>query len=66
MNLLLENGFLLGEEVVRELGMDMYTLLYLKWVNNRDLLYSTWDSAQCFVASWMGEESGGEWIHVCV
>ena len=66
MNLLLENGFLLGEEAVRELGMDMYTLLYLKWVNNRDLLYSTWNSAQCYVASWMGEEFGGEWIHVYV
>ena len=23
---------------VREFGMDMYTLLYLKWVTNEDLL----------------------------
>ena len=27
-------------------GMDMYTLLYLKWITNKDLLYSTGDSAQ--------------------
>ena len=24
--------------IIRELGMDMYTLLYLKWITNRDLL----------------------------
>ena len=29
----------------------MYTLLYLKWTTNNDLLYSTWNSAQCYVAS---------------
>ena len=23
---------------VREIGMDMYTLLYLKWITNKDLL----------------------------
>ena len=28
----------------------MYTLLYLKWTTNNDLLYSTWNSAQCYVA----------------
>ena len=44
--------------------MDMYTLLYLKWITNKDLLYSTWNSAQCYVAAWMGWEFGGEWIHV--
>ena len=30
------------EGIVREFGMDMYTLLYLKWVTNKDLLYSKW------------------------
>ena len=43
-----------GEGVVREFGMDMYTLLYLKWISNKDLLYSTWNSVQCYVAAWMG------------
>ena len=46
--------------------MDMYTLLYLKWITNKDLLYSTWNSAQCCVAAGMGGEFGGEWIHVYV
>ena len=46
--------------------MDMHTLLYLKWITDKDLLYSIWDSAQCYVAAWMGGEFGGEWIHVYV
>ena len=50
--------------MVREFLMDMYTLLYLKWVTNKELLYSTGNSAQCYVAAWMGGEFGGEWIYV--
>jgi len=38
--------------------MDMYTLLYFKWITNKDLLYSTGNSAQCYVAVWMGGELG--------
>ena len=52
--------------VVREFGIDRNTLLYLKWITNKDLLYSTGNSAQCYVAAWMGGEFGGEWIHVYV
>ena len=54
------------EGIVREFGMDMYTVLYLKWIANKDLLSSTWNSAQCYVAAWMGGEFGGEWIQVYV
>ena len=50
----------------REFGMDMYILLYLKWITNKDLLYSTGNSAQCYVAAWVGGEFGGEWMHVYV
>ena len=46
--------------------MAMYTLLYLKWITKKDLLYSTGNSAQCYVAAWMGGEFGGEWIQVYV
>jgi len=46
--------------------MDMYTSLYLKKITNKDLLKSTGDCAQCYVAAWMGGEFGGEWIHVYV
>ena len=49
-----------------EFGMDMYTLLYLKWITNKDLLHRTWNSAQCYVAAWMGGMFGGERIHVYV
>ena len=31
----------MGEGIVREFGMDMYTLLYFKQITNMDLLYST-------------------------
>ena len=27
------------EGIVREMGMDRYTLLYLKWITNKGLLY---------------------------
>ena len=37
-----------------------------KKITNKNLLYSTGNSAQCYVAAWMGGESGGEWIHVYV
>ena len=39
---------------------------YLKWITNKDLLYSTGNSAQCYVAAWMGGEFEAEWIHVYV
>ena len=42
-----------GEGIVREFMQDMYVLLYLKWVTNKDLLYSTGNSAQCYVPAWM-------------
>ena len=35
-----------GEEIVREFGINMHTLLYLKWVTNKNLLYNTGNSAQ--------------------
>ena len=38
-----------GEGTVREFGIDIYMLLYLKWINNKDLLYSTGNSAQYYI-----------------
>ena len=54
----------MGEGIVTEFGVDVYTLLCWKWITNKDPLHSTVNSAQCSVAAWMGGESGGEWIHV--
>ena len=42
----------------------MYTLLYLKWITNKDLLYSTGNSAPCYVTGWMGAELRGESIDI--
>ena len=47
-----------GEGIVREFGRDMYTQLYLKWITNKDLLYSTWNSPQSYVATGMGGSLG--------
>lgn len=44
----------------------MYTLLYLMWITNKVLLYSTWNSVQFYVPAWKGEGFGGEWIHLYV
>ena len=49
----------------REFGVDVHTLLYLKRISNKDL-YSTRNSAPCYVAAWMSGELEGEWIHVYV
>ena len=46
--------------------MEEHTLLYLRWITNKDLLESAGNSAQCYVAAWTGGEIGGEWIHVYV
>ena len=46
----------------REFWMDVYTLLCSKWKMNKDPLYSTWISARCYVAAWMGGPFGGKWI----
>ena len=37
---------------------NMYTLLYLKWITDKDLLDSTRNSAQYYVAAWMGGSLG--------
>ena len=49
-----------------QFGMDMCTPLCLKWTANKDVLYSTVNSAQCYMAAGMGGEFGGEWIHVYI
>ena len=33
---------------------------------NKDLLYSTGNSAQCYMPAWVAGEFGREWIHACV
>ena len=47
-----------------EIGADIYTLLYIKWITNKDLLYSTRNSPQYSVMTYMGKGSKEEWICV--
>ena len=62
----LENKLMVagGKGELRTLGRSC--TLYLKWITNKNLLYSTGNSAQCYVAAWMGGGFGEEWIHVYV
>ena len=36
----------MSSRIVREFGVDMYTLLYSKWITDKDLLNDTWNSIQ--------------------
>ena len=55
MNLWLPGG---RASIVKDIGKVMYTLLYLKWITNKELWYSIWNSAQRYVAAWTGGEFG--------
>ena len=55
-----------GGGIVREFGMDTYTLLYWKWITNKVPPYISWNSTQRYVATWMEGEFGEERIHVCL
>ena len=56
-NLWLQSGEGWRAAIRREFGMNIFILLYLKRISNKDLLYSTWSSAECYMAAWMG----GSW-----
>ena len=47
-----------------EIGIDMYTLLYIKQIINKDLLHSTHSSTQFSVMTYMGKEPKKEWMCV--
>ena len=55
-----------GKEINWEIGIDIYTLWYIKQITNKNLLYSTWNSTQYSVMTYMGEVSKKEWIYVYV
>ena len=52
--------------VTRGGGIDIYTLLYIKWITNKDLLYRTENSTQYCVMAYVGKESKKEWINIYV
>ena len=54
------------EGIVREFGVDMYTLLYLKQITNKALLYSTGNSVPCHVTDgWEGSLGENGSMYMC-
>ena len=49
-----------------EIGVDVHTLLNIKWITNKDLLYSTRNSTQYSVMACEGKESKTEWVTIDV
>ena len=45
-----------GSDVLRK----VFGLLHLKWITNKGLLYSTWNSVERYAAAWMRGEFEGE------
>ena len=41
-------------------------LLYIQWMNNKVLLYSTGNYIQCLVINHNGKEYKKEYIYVCI
>ena len=63
-NLMVAKGETWRGGINQELGMNTHTLLYIKQIINKDLLYSTGNSTQYFVMICMRKESKKEWIYV--
>ena len=49
MNVWLPRGMMEGK--VKKFGMDVNTLLYLQWITNKGILYSTGNSAQYYITT---------------
>ena len=49
--------------IVPMVGININTLLYIKQITNKDLLYSTGKSTQYFVITYKGKESEEEYIY---
>ena len=50
----------------REVGIDTYTLLYIKEVINNNLLLSTRNSTQYSVMTYMRIEPKNEWLYIYI
>ena len=61
-NLCLPKGKGGGGEINQKFGNNIYTLLYIKQLNNKDLLCSTGNYTQYFVMTYMEKEYEKEYI----
>ena len=46
-----------GRRINWEFEIDIHTILYIKQITNKDLLYSTGSSTQYSIMTYMGKES---------
>ena len=51
------------EGIVREFGMHMYSLLYVKWITNKELLYRTLLNAM-WLPGWEGSLGENGYMHM--
>ena len=49
-----------------EFGINIYTLLYIKEINNKNLLYSTGNYIQHLVITYNRKESVKEYTHIYI
>ena len=49
-----------------EVGIDIYILLYIKYITNKDILYSTGNYTQYFVITYKGNKSEKEFIYIFI
>ena len=49
-----------------EVEIDIHTFIYIKQITNEKLLYTTGNSTQCSVVTYMGRKYKKEWIYVYV
>ena len=50
----------------QEFGISRYTLLYMNYINNKALLYSTGNYIQCPIVNCNEKESEKEYVCACV
>ena len=65
-NLWLPKGKGGGGGINQEFGINTCTLLYIKQVNNKDLLYSTGNYIQYLVITYNGKEYEKVYISICI
>ena len=55
------------EEINSEFGINRYTVLYIKQINNKNLLYNTGNYIQYAIIAYNGKESEKEkTIYICI
>ena len=60
------NGEGLGEGMEWEVGVSRYKILYIEWINNKVLLYSTENYIQYPIINHSGEEYFKKNVYICI